>query len=62
MDFQNILAAVLVFGALVGINIFLFLKNKATPKPEGCEDLKADCEGCKDWSCMNNPHHAKQGE
>ena len=28
-----------------------------TPKPEGCEDLKADCDGCKDYACTNNPSH-----
>lgn len=59
MDIQNVILAVLVFGILVGINIVLFYMNKKTPKPEGCEDLKADCEGCRDWSCMNNPHHSE---
>lgn len=31
--------------------------NKKTPLPEGCENLKADCEGCKDYACTNNPAH-----
>mgnify|MGYP000183442649 CR=1 FL=1 len=34
-----------------------YLMNKKTPKPEGCEDLKADCDGCKDYACTNNPAH-----
>ena len=46
------LLAILFFGALVAIYIVLYLMNKKTPKPEGCEDLKADCDGC-----TNNPAH-----
>lgn len=57
MDIGNILLAVLVFGIMVGIYIFLFIQNKKTPKPPGCEDLRADCEGCKDFSCGNHPSH-----
>ena len=34
------LLAILFFGALVAIYIVLYLMNKKTPKPEGCEDLK----------------------
>lgn len=55
--FWSIVLGILFFGALVGIYIFLFLLNKKTPKPEGCENLKADCGGCKDYSCTNNPLH-----
>lgn len=55
MDFLQLFLAILFFGSLVGIYIFLFLKNKKTPKPEGCENLKADCEGCKDIYCPNHP-------
>ena len=47
------LLAILFFGALVAIYIVLYL----TPKPKGCEDLKADCDGCKDFACTNNPAH-----
>lgn len=55
MDFAQLFLAILFFGSLVGIYIFLFLMNKKTPKPEGCENLKADCEGCKDIYCPNHP-------
>ena len=55
MDFAQLFLAILFFGSLVGIYIFLFLKNKKTPKPEGCENLKADCEGRKDIYCPNHP-------
>ncbi|MCF0246897.1 MAG: hypothetical protein HUJ55_08775 [Ileibacterium sp.] len=57
MEFGRILLAVLFFGTLVGVYILLFLLNKRTPKPAGMENLKADCEGCKDYSCMNHPSH-----
>ena len=50
------LLAILFFGTLVAIYIVLYLIKK-TPKPEGCEGLKADCDGCKDYACTNNPSH-----
>ena len=34
------LLAILFFGALVAIYIVLYLMNKKTPKPEGCEDVR----------------------
>lgn len=54
---MKILAAILFLGALVGIYIFLYLQNKKTPLPEGCENLKADCDGCKLYSCELHPNH-----
>lgn len=39
-------------------NLYRALFNEQkTPLPEGCENLKADCEGCKDYACTNNPAH-----
>lgn len=58
----SIVLGILFFGALVGIYIFLFLLNKKTPKPEGCENLKADCGGCKDYACSNNPLHNQKNQ
>ncbi|WP_270458848.1 hypothetical protein [Faecalitalea cylindroides] len=54
---MKIVLAILFFALLVTIYIVLYLMNKKTPLPEGCENLKADCEGCKDYACMNNPAH-----
>lgn len=54
---MKVLAAILIFGGMVGIYIGLYLMNKRTPLPEGCENLKAECEGCKDFSCSNHPSH-----
>lgn len=54
---MKIVLAILFFVLLVTIYIVLYLMNKKTPLPEGCENLKADCEGCKDYACTNNPAH-----
>lgn len=54
---MKIVLAILFFALLVTIYIVLYLMNKKTPLPEGCENLKADCEGCKDYGCTNNPAH-----
>ncbi len=39
-------------GCLYGVGYYL---NHKTPVPKGCENLKADCEGCKITSCENHP-------
>lgn len=54
---MKIVLAILFFALLVTIYIVLYLMNKKTPLPEGCENLKANCEGCKDYACTNNPAH-----
>ena len=54
---QQVVLAILFFGLLVAIYIILYLMNKKTPLPEGCENLKAECERCKDYACTNNPAH-----
>lgn len=54
---MKIVLAILFFALLVTIYIVLYLMNKKTPLPEGCENLRADCEGCKDYACTNNPAH-----
>ena len=54
---MKIVLAILFFSLFVTIYIVLYLMNKKTPLPEGCENLKADCEGCKDYACTNNPAH-----
>lgn len=54
---MKIVLSILFFALLVTIYIVLYLMNKKTPLPEGCENLKADCEGCKDYACTNNPAH-----
>ena len=33
----------------------VYKRQSKTPVPEGCEDLTAECEGCKITSCAHNP-------
>lgn len=49
-----IVAALLFVGlaALFGISWYM---NNNTPVPEGCENLKKDCEGCNITSCAMHP-------
>ena len=54
--------AIIFFLVMVSLYIVLYLMNKRTPLPEGCENLKADCEGCHDYSCTNNPAHYRKKE
>lgn len=57
------LIAILIMGALIGLNVVLMKKNKATPVPEGCENLKPDCKGCGIASCeIRSEIEAKEGE
>lgn len=55
MSVTQLVLAIVFFGALVGLYIFLFLMNRRTPKPEGCENLRPDCSACRDYSCANHP-------
>ena len=59
MTSSQLIIAILFFGALVGIYILVYLANKRTPLPPGCENLKPDCEACKDVHCINNPEYRK---
>lgn len=45
--------AILVVIISVALFIFTYLINKRTPKPEGCQDLSGECEGCQITSCSN---------
>lgn len=45
------LFAILIAGALVGLNAFLYIRNKQTPVPEGCEDIRPDCAACGIGDC-----------
>lgn len=49
--------AVLLFAAMAAVYALLYYLNHKTPVPEGCEDLKAQCSGCHDISCQNNPRY-----
>lgn len=48
------LIAVIVLVVLVGFFLLTFILNKKTPKPEGCEDLNAKCDGCQITACSHS--------
>lgn len=56
------LYAVLFALVLGAIYAFLYYLNHKTPVPEGCENLKAECSGCRITSCENHPVHEIKGE
>ena len=56
------MAAILFFAVLAGIYALLYYLNHKTPLPEGCENIKAGCEGCHDASCGNHPSHDLSGK
>lgn len=55
----RIIVAVLLVAFLVALFIFTFLLNKKTPKPEGCENIGEECEGCQMTSCS---HYKKNNQ
>ena len=56
---RTILAIVFMV-ALVGLFVGTYLLNKKTPKPEGCEDVGSECEGCQITSCSNYKEKEKK--
>lgn len=43
--------AILIAAVLVGLNAFLYIRNRQTPVPEGCEDIRPDCAACGIGDC-----------
>ena len=52
-DYVRYILGSLLLIVLIGVFIFTYLLNKKTPKPEGCENLEENCEGCQITSCPN---------
>ncbi|MBP3867635.1 MAG: hypothetical protein J6D38_00845 [Solobacterium sp.] len=48
---MRVLFGILIAAALLGLNVWLYIANKNTPVPEGCENLKPDCSGCGITDC-----------
>ena len=55
----RIIIAVVVVLVSVGLFIGTFILNKRTPKPDGCENLGSECEGCQMSSCS---HYVEKNE
>ena len=52
-NFESIIWAVVIMTLLISAFIGTYVLNKNTPKPEGCEDLDENCEGCQIVSCSH---------
>ena len=51
---EQFFATVIIIGLLIAMFITFFLLNRKTPRPEGCEDLDAECETCPITTCLKN--------
>ena len=61
-DFVRYILGALLLIVLIGLFIFTYLLNKRTPKPEGCENLEENCEGCQITSCLNRKEKKEEEE
>lgn len=59
---MQVIAGILFAGTLIAVYIWAYLQNKKTPLPKGCENIKADCDGCKITSCSLHPRPQIQKE
>ena len=50
---ESLIWALVIMVLLISAFIGSYLLNKNTPKPEGCENLEENCEGCQITSCSN---------
>jgi len=51
---MELLWSLLVLIGLIGLFIGSYLLNKSTKKPEGCENLNAECGSCPIHTCINS--------
>lgn len=56
----NIVLAGIIMILLIGAFVGSYLLNKKTPKPEGCENLDENCEGCQITSCLNRKENKEE--
>jgi len=54
MTKEQIIAVIVIVGILLTLFIICFMLNKNTPKPEGCENLEAECSSCPITTCLKN--------
>jgi len=55
---MSFIYAIIFFALLGGAYAALYYWNHRTPVPEGCEDIKLECDGCKITSCDHHPNHS----
>lgn len=58
----SIIMAVVIMIVMIGVFIGSYLLNKKTPKPEGCENLDENCEGCQITSCSHHKNNKEEDE
>ena len=61
-DTTRVIIAIVMVVVLVGIFIGTYILNKNTPKPEGCEDIGSECEGCQITSCSHYQNKNEEKE
>lgn len=54
MSKEQIIGTIVILVIMIGLFLVCFIANRKTPKPEGCEDLEAECETCPIKSCLKN--------
>ena len=62
IEIKKYLLAALILLVLIGLYILFYLLNKNTPKPEGCEGIDENCEGCQVTSCANRKNKNEEEE
>ena len=58
----SIIMAALIMIFMVGAFVGSYLLNKKTPKPEGCENIDENCEGCQITSCSHRIENKEEEE
>ena len=52
-DTVRVILAIVIIVVCVVLFIGTYILNKRTPKPEGCEEIGSECEGCQITSCSH---------
>lgn len=58
----RVVLAVLIILICIGLFIFTYYLNRKTPKPDGCENMDGQCEGCQMTSCSHYIKNNEEGE
>lgn len=59
---MNAIYAILIVVALIALYAIGLTLNKRTPVPEGCENLKPECNACGIQSCAMRNQVIDKGE
>ena len=59
---MKIIYAIGIVVVLIGIYVLGLTLNKNTPVPEGCENLKPECDSCRIQTCIVRNQKKNKGE